>query len=80
MSISIIDSLAAQLSVLQGFANVRALKAEPLLVALAALAWLLPIPTVVPPGTLTVMSVSVNNNVNTLLPGIDFSNGNFASW
>lgn len=80
MRISTIDSLAAQLSALYEIANFRTLQAEPLLVGLALVAWLLPIASVVTPGTLTVRTIPLYTNNETLLPAIDFAGGKLASW
>lgn len=55
LPISTIDSLAGILGALQEFLALSNLKASPLLVILALLAWLIPIAVIFPPATLTVI-------------------------
>lgn len=75
LSVGVIDSLAGILTAVQEFTNTQAIKAQPLLVLLALLSWLLPLPAIVPPGTLSVQAVLANFSTLSSIPALDFASG-----
>jgi hypothetical protein len=74
LPLSTIDSLAGILGSLQEFLSLETLKASPLLVALALLAWLVPVAVIFPPATLSVIPLHNFDRTNVILNAPNFTN------
>jgi hypothetical protein len=74
LPLSTIDSLAGILGSLQEFLSLKTLKASPLLMALALLAWLIPVAVIFPPATLSVVPYHALNRTDIALNSPNFTN------
>jgi hypothetical protein len=73
LRISHIDSLSSLVATPSALNDWRILRNFPLLTTLAMMAWCMPIITVFPPGTLSVVADLANSTVSASVPSMDFT-------
>ncbi|KAK4445775.1 hypothetical protein QBC34DRAFT_471610 [Podospora aff. communis PSN243] len=74
-----VDSLADLLGSPLSFFDLAALRANPFLFFIAAVSWLVPFATIVPPATLTILSVPIESYVMHPMAAIDFATAPMAA-